>query len=257
MILRGHALLSAVAILLFASSAPASSDGSPDILGLKLGMTEAEVKGILSPDKGWRSEVEQVTYNYSDGVNVHRAPPLVNVLTAGQTRLSAHDLGVFMITFSHVPGDQRVVAIQRTVQSRNAPAVEAAEKAVIEKYGEPAARGGGVVTSATQLVWGESGRAACWRGALEASPGTTFDDLYYETLERKHARGEWDLPPSLGDCGYVLSVTMTTPIATMMDVRVVDYGAMYRSAQAAKQWVEELEAKAVQERKAREQVPRL
>jgi hypothetical protein len=214
------------------------------------------VRGILSADKGWRSEVEEVTYSYSDGVNTLASPPLVNLMTAGQTQLSSIDLGGFVIAFSHVHGDQRVVSIHRSIQPMNAPSAEAAEQALKEKYGDPDVRGDGNTDGRLRLLWSQPGRAACWKGALAESPSATFDDLHYESLVRKHAAGEWALPPSLGDCGYTLSVVMNTPTATSMDVRLVDYGAMYRSEQAAKQWVEELEAQATEERKAKAQVPR-
>lgn len=228
-----------------------------DVLGVKLGMTESEVRTILSENDGWSHQIKQVTFSYWDGSRAHSTPPLVEYIDSINAGLTSDGSDSFVAWLSLTHGDQRVIAIERRFMPRNAPSYELTERSLVEKYGQMSSRYEKGSLSGL-FVWSEAGRPECWKAVLNESNPIPFDPARYFTyFQTLHARQEGKLPPSLTECGYALSVQVGRPVANNILVNLVDFSAWQKSLDAANRWVAELQAKAVEERAAQQKAPRL
>jgi hypothetical protein len=108
-----------------------------DVLGVKLGMTVAEVKNVLTGD-GVDADIKEHRqhYTYSDGV-VHglKTEDFIYYIDAIRTAENTDNLSIF---FSPGPLGGRVVAVTRAVTNQtNPPTRSQYVNALTEKYGEP------------------------------------------------------------------------------------------------------------------------
>lgn len=131
----------AAALMIFAGLGQvASADtGDVDIVGLKLGMTLEEAQAAIAaynPDLKIQPPVHKVI-QYRVGNETRKTEPFLSYLFAVSGKKQSDDIYVY---FSLPPGEPRAIAITRLHNNFDPPIPrEVYRKALIEKYGEPAA----------------------------------------------------------------------------------------------------------------------
>jgi hypothetical protein len=257
----GMLVLSGAIGLHASATAQAISADKADIVGLRLGMTEAEVMAAL---KAFDSRVQvaqkrMARYRYSDGINGLQTPPFLDEL---EVRAGT---SVFRIWFASPPAEPRTYAIHRYSQDdKTAPTQQQFAGALTAKFG-PTQSHYLANTGTTVMQWGEKGKPLCavssnTRVVVDSSNETLLPPRAVEVLE-KLAKGQHaNLRQTMGNamdagrCGIVVRYAWggapNQPAAPVANFHawLVDQGGMVTKHRQAMKWVESLEAEAVRKR---------
>jgi hypothetical protein len=258
----------AAGLALFALPGLAAPDW--DIVGIRLGMTEAQVMEALEAfEPNAQITVSNAVFSYHDGVAYFETPDFLNNVRA---RVGEPSLGLgITVWFSGPIGEARVVAVARRHfdGSASAPTLTQFEQSLQAKYRTPAALSEGPGSP----VWEEEGKPSCIRiaeqgnqtrpylGSIFVSTAQTSNDPenIEDAVERMRDRGAQGLlPADLSTCGafvfyrYHPGDPVVSFFAGMFDV-----GAMIATERSRFAWVDRLEAEAIQRRQGQSQAPRL
>ncbi len=254
----------AMALSLFACAAPGFAAPDWDMMGIKLGMTEAQVKAALQAyDPKGKIIASNSSFSYSDKVNQFRTPTFLNSMEVRVTRLSI--LIPLKVWFSGPSGEARVIAVRRQeFNIPNAPTGAQFMQSLTAKYGQPTD-----TNSANVPVWQEPGKPSCIKvsygldfnsfSAVVIPPGKNdFGEAAADIENRPTTKAKGLMPADLTRCGAFMYYTGTNNnpanhfIAGMFDV-----GAIIATHRARHAWVRQLEADAVRKREGQGQAPRL
>lgn len=249
-----HALALAAALL--APAMQAAAQAGPDVVGLRFGMDEAQVRAALKAHVPNAFMMEtKGSYRYRDGSAQHETPPYLSKLTAKVDSPREQ----IIVVFSSAPGPQRLVGVLREVALKDPPTQAQMLQQLTDKYGTPTVLNRGKSPGAamqTSVVWGEAGKPMCWRD----QPGTTVFpwDAGSELVNwLRHMQKKGIAPPDLSQCGYAVGAKIQGEPVHQLVVTMGDVGAQATSSLQAQQWVSELQKKAEQERLARGTGPKL
>lgn len=232
---------------------------SPDIVGLRFGMDDAQATAAL------KAHVPTATltrtsgiYRYRDGVNQHETPPYPKAISA-RVQDPSEDI---VVLFSSAPGPQRVIGVMRTVSLKNPPTHAQLLQQLTQKYGTPTVQNRGPGAGAalqTRLAWGEPGKPTCWRTLPNATAFPTASANAGNELvgALRHAQKKGVAPADITQCGYVVGATVIGDPAHRLQIEMSDLGAWAASDLQAQQWVGDLQKKAEQARLAKGSGPRL
>ena len=261
----------AATLALSVCAAPAFAAPDWDMVGVKLGMTEAEVTAaFLAYDAKGKIIKNNASFSYSDKVNSFRTPPF---LTSMQIQVLRRSIQTpLKVWFSGPAGDVRVIAIARQeLDIPNPPTGEQFMQSLVAKYGKPTA-----LNSANVPTWEEKGKPSCiWvsSGANAANwldfnpfskvinpPGQADFSEAASDLEQRQAdklRGK-ALPADLSTCGAFMYYTGTNfNPANHFVGGLFDVGAIMATHRSRKAWVDQLQAEAIRKRESQGQAPRL
>ncbi len=126
-----------IALVLGVCATPGFAAPEWDMMGLKLGMTEAEVRAAFQAyDAKGKIVVSNSAYSYSDKVNQFSTPPFLNSMELRVTRRSMET--PFKVWFSGPVGEVRAIAILRQEYNiPNPPTGEQFMRSLAGKYREP------------------------------------------------------------------------------------------------------------------------
>lgn len=249
-----------VAILALSfGAAPTLADRDWDILGVRLGMTEAEVREVFKAyDPNGKIIPVNAKLSYSDKVNSFLTQDFLDTLELRITRISLQT--PLKVWFSGPVEEARVIGVAR--QEYNLPnPVTAAQfrQSLVEKYGQPTA------TSGTMPVWEEAGKPSCvrvsWGVSLGEFPqvvtGQRNISWAVAALKVLGQTPSEKMPADLTSCGAFLYYTAGIDPVTSITAGLFDVGAIMATHQNRQAWVEQLEAEAIRKREGAAQTPRL
>jgi len=217
-----------------------------DIVGLRLGMSEAEVMATLEThNPAFDVDVFEASYNFSDGANLQQSPAFIDYV---QGRSDAAGESI-TIKFSTPPGPPRAVMIARTTYMHATPPSHAQLAAALEgKYG-----------TATNRLEASAMPSLLW---LLGSGDNCLGPNTYPLPRYDIAVLDWlNNVPKAGDgsaCAPLLLAQMErVDPARMLTATLVDIAGWAAAERAADGWVAQLEAEAIEARKARGAAPAL
>jgi hypothetical protein len=255
-------LVRAVATLaLAAGSAPGFAAPDWDLLGVKLGMTEAEVRAAFqAAEPGGKISLENATYSYSDKINSFKTPPFLSTMQLSVTRLSIQR--PIKVWFSGPIGEVRVIAVTRNESNLPSAATNAQYRQGLQgKYGPPTA----LESNGALTLWEEKGKPSCIRAGGRFEIGEFgqvtggFKDLpmAVEKLKAVQQRPNSGLPADLTTCGtFMYYVTGSDPVMSVT-AGLFDVGAIMQTYRDRDMWVDQLTAEAIRKREGASQAPRL
>lgn len=271
-----HLARAAAAVALLACAAPGFAAPDWDIIGLKLGMTEAEVRAtFLAYDPNGKIGVHQANFRYSDKVNSFNTPAFLSHMELRTTQTSGQAVlpkTFVRVWFSGPAGEARAIAILREESNlANAPSGGQFLQTLASKYGQPS------VTDRHQTpIWEEQGKPSCiWMAYGSSMPKevnhTLFSsNLIHKTdfsetvaaLERRQqgSGGEKgiDLPADLSACGAFLYYFGTNrDMVQSFSGAMFDVGEIVATQRARNAWVQQLEDEAIKKREGKAEAPRL
>jgi hypothetical protein len=257
----GRRARTAAALALLAWSVRAFAAPDWDLLGVKLGMTEAEARAAFqAAEPGGKISAQNSAYNYSDKVNSFKTPPFLNTMELTVTRLSIQR--PLKVWFSGPLGEARVIAVARNESNLPSPATNAQFRQSLQgKYGKPTA----LEANGALTLWEETGKPSCIRsrGMLEigefAQVTGGFKDLSQavQMLEAVQLRPNSGLPSDLATCGTFLYYTTGMDPVKSVTAGLFDVGAIMKTWREREAWVEKLETEAIRKREGQAQAPRL
>lgn len=257
-------VLAGLGIALLTAARPGLAAPDWDIVGLKLGMTESEVRAAFQTyDAKGKIIAIQSAFPYSDKVNSFRTPPFLNSMELRVTRQSQQT--PLKVWFSGPIGETRVIGIARQEYNLPNPSTAAEfEQGLQAKYGKPTGRAGS--GSSSMPVWEESGKPSCVR----VSHGISFGDFPQVTTGQKnldqaaaameawHQRGPGQqLAADPATCGAFMYYTTNMDPLKAFTAGLYDVGAIMKTRDSRSQWVDQLEAEAIRKRQGQGQAPRL
>lgn len=248
-----------LALAFCGAALPAFAAADWDIVGLKIGMTEAEVRAAMAayaPDG--KLFDHRGTFGYSDGISSHRTEPFLD-----QIELRVTDGSIkqpLRVWFSGPTGEPRAIAISR--QELNLPnpiTVAEFQQNLQAKYGPPTGE-----TPGSALYWEESGKPSCiresWGIAIREFGKFPLGQVNVSQamagLARDQPRSSV-LPADLETCGTFVFVTISMDPVRAFSAGLYDVGAMAATFNARNAWVEGLTAEATRKRQGQSQAPRL
>jgi len=244
------------ALALLAAAAPGAAAPDWDIIGLRLGATEAEARTTLEGyDPNGKIVAHESNFSYSDKVARHRTPSFLDQLELRVTRLAIEQ--PLRVWFSGPNEEVRVVAITRQEHNLPNPATYADFRKSLEaKYGPPTGE------ERTLLVWEEAGKPSCVRTQYGISlrefaklrMGHATMGQAAAALDAK--QGQDSLPADLTTCGTVVYFGGNDPV-TSFSAGLLDMGAIMKTFYGRNAWVADLEAEAIRAREGQGQVPQL
>ncbi|MFT4046589.1 MAG: hypothetical protein QM661_07805 [Solimonas sp.] len=265
----------AAALALWACSPVVSgaSSGAPgwDIAGLKLGMTEAQVRAAFRAyDPKGKIIAGNAAIPYSDKVNSFRTP---NFLSSMELRVTRRSIQTpLKVWFLGTGGEARVIAILRKeLNVPDAPTAEQFLQSLTAKYGRPSATDG-----VNTPIWEESGKPSCIRVSHgEGAPKTINHNPFSSNLENRSdfAKAVAELERwqqggagsaravysgDLTRCGAFLYYygTQNSPV-NWFSGAMFDVGAIVAAQRERDAWVERLETEAIRKRESQAQAPKL
>lgn len=263
----------ALMILAGAGQVASADTADVDVVGLKLGMTLEEAQAAIAaynPDLQIQPPVQKIL-QYRVANETRKTEPFLSYLFAVSGKKQSDDIYVY---FSLPPGEPRAVAITRQHNNFDPPIPrEVYRKALIEKYGEPAATekdiygdeshklhwyqwhiGDGKVQCVPHIaggreVEGQFGSIAAT--AIEA--GQTFQritDPATGAMLNAEARD-----PS--DCAVLLTYQLVYDPMFSAQGTLIDVAAAAKSEQEMTAWIDELVRKAEEEIQSSPAAPKL
>lgn len=243
-------------VSLLGLSLPATADDRFDIVGLRLGMTHAEVMRALTAHGVTPSNIHETVeaFGYSDGIkNDHRTEPfLARIDASTSTKVGSQRKGdALTIVFSPPPQGGRVVAVTRTISNRvDPPTSQQFAQALYEKYGQPYdANIGG------KWMFG-AGSQNCIPNGMPRISGRDKQSIL-DVVFRKRA-GRFDTSffvnhqvKRLDDCANILEYrvgTLNDRPASQVTATMVDVQSWVKATLAADEWVNGLREQAVKQR---------
>lgn len=265
-VVRPMAALFAAAVA--GTSLPAVAAPDWDLLGVKLGMTEAQVRAAFQAfDPKAKVTAYQATLGYGDGLQSYRTQPYLDHMEIRMVR--GVTFSPLRVWFSSAPvGEPRVIAIARQeVNAPNPPTRAQFEQALKAKYG-PSTADMNPGSSVVSPVWVESGKPSCVHSAygegritLGEFPQIVTGQMTMSRVIGKFASGTpRDLrnpPADLSQCGAVMYYVATGDPVRNFNGAVFDLGAMVANTRKLQAWVDKLQTEATQKREAKGQAPKL
>lgn len=255
----------AAALTMSIFALPGLADTDWDIVGIKLGMTEAEVRGALKAfDPGLKLTSVMSVFNYSDGVNhILKTPEFLDRLKASQGN-QPQSIEVY---FSGPVGDVRVIGVSRVAMVSSPPTRAQFEQSLATKYGPPAGLSNG---SQNAPVWESAGKTSCVRvkdhrgqNAINLGAGdlgkmlmTNANAEQFLTSRRGNV-SKGLLPADLTQCGAFLNYFFTGDPIRDFYAYMYDLGAMVVTERSRTAWVSNLKAEAIRKREGKGQAPKL
>jgi hypothetical protein len=241
-----------------------------DLVGIRLGMTEAEVAGAI---KAFDPAAKQTSrrmahYPYSDGVSGFQTPAFLDeiVYQAGDSKIR--------VWFASPPAEPRVYAIHRySTGNKTPPTRQQFSAALTSKYG--AGHSHYLANTGSNVMqWNEAGKPECAvstnaRVVVDASPDTLMPPRAVEVLEGLGKMQHPNLKRSMGSsidvsrCGVVLRYVWGGPAndaafpITEFYAWLVDQGGMVTKNRESLKWVEQQRAEAVRKRQKQGATPKL
>lgn len=257
----GRLVRAAATLVLFAGSVPALAAADWDLLGVKLGMTEAEVRtAFQKAEPGGKILAQNSAYNYSDKIQTFKTPDFLSTMELSVTRLSIQR--PLKVWFSGPIGEARVIAVARNESNLPSAATNAQFRQGLQgKYGTPTA----LEVDGRLTLWEEQGKPSCLRPSGRFEMGEFgqvtggFKDIQraVEMLKAIQQRPNAGLPADLGTCGtFLYYVTGMDPVQSIT-AGLFDVGAIMRTYRERDEWVDRLEAEAIRKREGASQAPRL
>jgi hypothetical protein len=248
------------------ASLPATAAPEWDLLGVKLGMTEAEVRAAFQAyDPKAKVTATQASLTYNDGVSAHRTPPFLDMIQIEVQRVSR--FFPLRVWFSGPVGEPRVIAIaRRETNTPNPPTKAQFVQAIEAKYGAPTRRYG---TGPNAMpIWEESDKPSCAKSraiagetALGEFPQVVTGQVNLSrALTNFMNRAEFELnnpPADLSKCAAVMYYTVNLDPVTSFDAGLFDLGALAATAKSRQEYVEKLQAEARAKRENKGAVPQL
>jgi hypothetical protein len=233
-------------ILLLLAVPKVFAQRDPEIVGLRLGMTEQEaVAALQAHAPSARISKTMRRYSYSDGVRQLSSPEHLHVLKASSSS-GAQD--VLTVVFSSGPAEQRVIGVDRVVELPAPPLVEQLLQQLTAKYGDPLFRSAHNAPPTTSVMWAESGKPTCWR----LTPATVVIGFGETNVLQQmgNAQKRGIAPRDLSQCGWAPNAQLHGSPVRNLRVRMADFGAWSVSDIQAADWIGRLEAEAVKARTA-------
>jgi hypothetical protein len=239
---------------------PGHAETEWDIVGLKIGMTEAEVRAAFQAYAPDGKIFEHTgTFSYSDNVNQFKSPAFLDQLELRVTGMAIQT--PLRVWFSGPTGEPRVIAIARQENNLPDPVTSAEfQQNLLAKYGQPTGEAGG-----TLLFWEQTDKPSCIRTSYGVTirefgkfpMGHTNVSQAIQQLEAAQQSASDPLPEDLATCGkFVYYTTGMNPVKAFM-AGLFDVGAMAATYRARNEWVDSLEAEAIRKRESAGQAPRL
>ncbi len=242
------------------ASLPAAASPDWDLLGVKIGMTEAQVRAVFQAvePKG-RIVALTATLGYSDKINSFRTEPFLDRLELRVVRQA--QLTPLRVWFSGPVGEVRVIGIGRQeMNTPNPPTAAQFQQSLHAKYGPP------TVHARTMPVWEEAGKPSCARTSYGVSVGDfpqvvtlqkPMAQVVIEMQQRREADPRSPMPADLSRCGrFMFYTTGMDPVSTFY-AGLFDVGALVATIDSRRAWVEQLQAEAIKKREGQGQAPRL
>lgn len=248
------ALLASATLVLTTATQALAAPGW-DILGIRLGMTEAEVRAaMLAYEPKGQVVVTRLTLPYGDKVSTYQTEPFLGRLELRTRRQTMQT--PLKVQFSGPGGAPRVIAVEREAFGLPDPQTPAQFQQSLEaKYGKPSA----YTPGRRMPMWEEPGKPPCARDAQgEPMPYNTFKSLEEAQRMQGRAATARPLPADLTTCGAYLQYdyAMSGPVRSFV-ARLVDLGGLAATEQARRDLVKRLEDEAVRRREGQAQRPRL
>lgn len=254
----------AAALALFSCTLTAVADPGWDMAGVKLGMSEAEVRAAFTAyDPKGKIGAINSSFTYNDGVASHRTPAFLNSMEIRVTRLAMWT--PIKVWFSGPEGPARVIAIARNEGNLPNPVTRGQfVQGLLAKYGPPTG-----LLSGGLPYWEATGKPSCISTQKKDQPDMgEFPQVTsgHKTLEqavalleaRAQAGGSYygPRPTDLRQCGTFMYYAAVDPVS-LYTAGMYDVGAIVATLRARQAWVDKLRAEAVQKRQAQGQAPRL
>lgn len=253
-------LRTTAACVLSAAVGPVMASPDWDLIGIKLGMTEAQVRAAFQAyDPKGKILAHNATATYSDKVTSFRTPPFLQMMELRVVRQASQT--PLRVWFSGPVGPVQVIGVAR--QEYNLPNPSNAgpfHQSLQTKYGAPTARYGDAP------VWESQGKPSCAR----ASHGIDLGDLpqvvsgqknisnAIPLLEgRQQGPGSMQLPKDLSTCGTILFYFANMDPVKAFTAGLFDVGALAATHYSRNQWVQQLQTEAIRKREGQAQAPRL
>lgn len=244
-------------VLLLGLSLPATADDRFDIVGLRLGMTHAEVTRALTAHGVTPSNIHETVeaFGYSDGIKKdHRTEPFLARIDASTSTLvvgSRRKSDSLTIVFSPPPQGGRVVAVTRMISNRvDPPTSKQFAQALSEKYGQPydASIGG-------KWMFG-AGSQNCIPNGMPRISGRDKQSILDVVLRKRAGRFDTSFfvnhqVKRLDDCANILEYrvgTLDDRPASQVTATMVDVQSWVKATLAADGWVNGLREQAVKQR---------
>jgi hypothetical protein len=255
---------SAVAVLVLCAAATSSVAALDwDMAGVKLDMTEAEVKAaFVAYDPKGKIIASNSSFNYSDGLNSHRTSAFLSSMEIRVVRLAQWT--PIKVWFSGPDGPARVIAIARNEGNVANPVTRGQFLQSLQaKYGAPTAQ-----WSNSMPYWEANGKPSCVRtkngnqvnfGEFpQVTTGHKTLDQAVGLLEAQQQQpgGFYALPADLTSCGTFMYYTAVDPVS-LFTGGIYDVGAIVATQRARQAWVDKLRSEAVRKREGQGQAPRL
>lgn len=235
-----------------------------DVVGIRLGMTEAEARGALrSFDPEMKVAAVTGAFNFSDGVNHNlKTPGFLDRLEASKGNQGAS----IKVYFSGPVGDLRVIGVSRTASLPNPPTRAQFLEGLVAKYGQPAGLNN---AAATQPVWEAAGKPSCIRvrdykgqvainyGAGDYGGSMMVNSAAEKMLaSRRGSQSKGLMPADLAQCGAYLGYSFRGEPVQDFDAYLYDLGAMVATERGRTAWVKQFQSEATGKRQAQGQVPK-
>lgn len=255
----------AAALGLAALASAASADPGWDMAGVRLGMTEAEVRAAFQAyDPKAKVMAGNSSFTYNDGLNTHRTPAFLNTIEMRITRLATWT--PIKVWFSGPASPPRVIAIARNEGNLPNPASrEQFLQSLQAKYGPPTGQWTG-----SAPFWEARGKPSCISTKIQGRVDmgdfpqvTTGHKALEQAVGQLEARAQQPSgfygarPADLKDCGTFMYYTAGLDPVTLVDGGIYDVGAIVATLRARQAWVEGLRSEAVRKREGQGQAPRL
>ncbi len=246
-----------LALGFWAGTLQAASDFPLDVAGIKLGMTEAQVRAALQAfDPDLKITTTQGFFNYSDGVDhTLKTPEFLDKLEATPT--VAYRTG-FTIYFASPPAAPTVLALRRSTASDTPPTKAQLEESLQQKYGAPV-----ILAQTGYWVWEQQGQPSCirtlnYKKQLEPNVSGLAYETVIQQLQMRQQDKRNQLPADLATCGAYLQLSRSNhdPVS-QFELSMLDLGEIWQTEVATQAWVEQLTQEAVKKRVGQGKVPKL
>lgn len=257
-----HARVAAAAALL-ACSLPSFGAPDWDMVGIRLGMTEAEVLAAFRAyDPKGKISASRTSFSYNDGVSSHRTPAFLSSMEMSVTRLSIQT--PLRVWFSGPVGEVRVIGVARNESNLPNPASRAQYlQGLQQKYGAPTAQWTG-----SAPFWQEQGKPSCI--ATKNKDQVNFGEFPQVSTGHKNLTQAVDLlqaqqqqpgsfyvfPADLESCGAFMYYTAGMDPVASFTGGMFDVGAIVATQRSRNAWVEKMKAEATRKRVGQGQAPR-
>lgn len=256
---RVRSLLILIAGLAALTGTASAQNGPMDIVGLRLGMTEAEATAALrAHSSALKVQVVRSAYGYTDGVKQMSTPQFVSRIE-GYLPSKVSQGPNFIVLLTPPPQGGRVWAVERRENAGgNPPTIDQYTQALVQKYGKPS----GVSRNGAAMVWEQpAGRPNCLKKPSDAGfpqyrPSADRDPHSHLEYAQKTRRA----PADLGQCAVTLNYVLGTSDGSVLGsfhALLLDVATYAKASAAASAEVRALEDAARKSRAGQAQLPKL